>query len=192
VGDAIAAKGSLELEVLIRGIFQKERFLDLIRHFIVFEDTGSSLEKKIAGYHQFHAVNKAVEHTLGAASPKGDRRVGIVWHTQGSGKSLTMVFYSGKIIQHPGMSNPTLVVLTDRNDLDGQLFGTFSACKEVLRQTPEQAQDREHLKELLKVSSGGVIFTTIQKFQPEAKGERYPLLSDRRNVIVIADEAHRT
>ena len=191
-GDAVAAKGSLELEVLIRGIFQKERFLDLIRHFIVFEDSGSSLEKKIAGYHQFHAVNKAVECTLGAASPKGDRRVGIVWHTQGSGKSLTMVFYAGKIIQNPGMSNPTLVVLTDRNDLDGQLFGTFSACKEVLRQTPEQAQDRDHLKELLKVSSGGVIFTTIQKFLPEAKGQRYPLLSDRRNIIVIADEAHRS
>jgi type I restriction enzyme, R subunit len=191
-GDAIAAKGSLELEVLIRGIFQKERFLDLIRHFIVFEDTGSSLEKKIAGYHQLHAVNKAVECTLDAASPKGDRRVGIVWHTQGSGKSLTMVFYSGKIIQHPGMSNPTLVVLTDRNDLDGQLFGTFSACKEILRQSPDQAKDRDHLKELLKVSSGGVIFTTIQKFLPEAKGERYPLLSDRRNIIVIADEAHRS
>src|SRR6266581_1886232 len=145
-GDAVAAKGSLELEVLIRGIFQKERFLDLIRHFVVFEDAGSSLEKKIAGYHQFHAVNKAVEHTLGAASPKGDRRVGIVWHTQGSGKSLTMVFYAGKIVQHPGMSNPTLVVLTDRNDLDGQLYGTFSACKEVLRQTPEQAESRDHLK----------------------------------------------
>jgi type I restriction enzyme, R subunit len=191
-GDSVAAKGSLELEVLIRGIFQKERFLDLIRHFIVFEDTGSSIEKKIAGYHQFHAVNKAVEHTLGAASPKSDRRVGIVWHTQGSGKSLTMVFYAGKIIQHPGMSNPTLVVLTDRNDLDGQLFGTFSACEEVLRQTPDQAQDRDHLKELLKVSSGGVVFTTIQKFLPEAKGERYPLLSDRRNIIVIADEAHRS
>jgi type I restriction enzyme R subunit len=191
-GDTVSAKGSLELEVLVRGIFQKERFLDLIRHFIVFEDTGSSLDKKIAGYHQFHAVNKALEHTLGAASPKGDRRVGIVWHTQGSGKSLTMVFYAGKIIQNPGMSNPTLVVLTDRNDLDGQLFGTFSACKDVLRQNPQQAQDREHLKELLKVSAGGVIFTTIQKFMPEAKGERYPLLSGRRNLVVIADEAHRS
>jgi type I restriction enzyme, R subunit len=190
-GDVIAAKGSLELEVLIRGMFQKERFLDLIWHFVVFEDTGSSIEKKIAGYHQFHAVNKAVEHTLGAASPRGDRRVGIVWHTQGSGKSLTMVFYAGKIIQDPGMSNPTLVVLTDRNDLDGQLYGTFSACKEVLRQTPDQAESREHLQELLKVSSGGVIFTTIQKFLP-AKGERYPLLSGRRNIVVIADEAHRS
>src|SRR3989475_2410703 len=191
-GDTVAPKGSLELEVLIRGIFHKERFLDLIRHFVVFEDTGSSLEKKIAGYHQFHAVNKAVECTLGAASPKGNRRVGIVWHTQGSGKSLTMVFYAGKIIEHSAMSNPTLVVLTDRNDLDGQLFGTFSACNELLRQTPDQAESREHLRELLRVSSGGVIFTTIQKFLPEAKGERYPCLSDRQNIVVIADEAHRS
>jgi len=191
-GDEIAPKGSLELEVLIRGIFEKKRFLDLVRHFVVFEDTGSSLEKKIAGYHQFHAVNKAVECTLEAAAPKGNRRVGVVWHTQGSGKSLTMVFYAGKIIQHPAMSNPTLILLTDRNDLDGQLFGTFSACEGLLRQTPEQAQSREHLQELLRVSSGHVIFTTIQKFLPEAKGERYPGLSDRQNIVVIADEAHRS
>ena len=191
-GDEIAPKGSLELEVLIRGIFEKRRFLDVVRHFVVFEDTGSSLEKKIAGYHQFHAVNKAVECTLEAAAPKGNRRVGVVWHTQGSGKSLTMVFYAGKIIQHPAMSNPTLVVLTDRNDLDGQLFGTFSACQGLLRQTPEQAESREHLQELLRVSSGHVIFTTIQKFLPEAKGERYPCLSDRQNIVVIADEAHRS
>ena len=191
-GDEIAPKGSLELEVLIRGIFEKKRFLDLVRHFVVFEDTGSSLEKKIAGYHQFHAVNKAVECTLEAAAPKGNRRVGVVWHTQGSGKSLTMVFYAGKIIQHPAMSNPTLILLTDRNDLDGQLFGTFSACDGLLRQTPEQAQSREHLQELLRVSSGHVIFTTIQKFLPAAKGERYPCLSDRQNIVVIADEAHRS
>jgi type I restriction enzyme, R subunit len=191
-GDQIAPKGSLELEVLTRGIFEKRRFLDLVRNFVVFEDSGSALTKKIAGYHQFHAVNKAVECTLDAASPKGDRRVGVVWHTQGSGKSLTMVFYAGKIIQHPGMSNPTLVVLTDRNDLDDQLFGTFSACKGLLRQTPEQAVSRDHLQELLHVSSGGVIFTTIQKFLPEGKGGQYPLLSDRRNIVVIADEAHRS
>jgi type I restriction enzyme R subunit len=164
----------------------------LIRHFVVFESSKSSLEKKIAGYHQFHAVNKAVECTLDAASPKGDRRVGVVWHTQGSGKSLTMVFYAGKIVEHPAMSNPTLVVLTDRNDLDGQLFGTFSACKDLLRQTPAQADSREHLQELLRVSSGGVIFTTIQKFLPESKGQKYPPLSDRRNIVVIADEAHRS
>jgi type I restriction enzyme R subunit len=191
-GDEIAPKRSLELEVLIRGIFEKQRFLDLIRHFIVFEDSGSKLDKKIAGYHQFHAVNKAVDCTLDAAAPKGDRRVGVVWHTQGSGKSLTMVFYAGKVVQHPAMSNPTLVVLTDRNDLDDQLFGTFSACKELLRQTPVQAESREHVQELLQVSSGGVIFTTIQKFLPEGKGERYPRLSDRHNIVVIADEAHRS
>src|SRR5229473_1541689 len=191
-GDQIAPKGSLELEVLTRGIFEKRRFLDLVRNFVVFEDSGGSLTKKIAGYHQFHAVNKAVECTLDAASPKGDRRVGVVWHTQGSGKSLTMVFYAGKIIQHPAMSNPTLVLLTDRNDVDDQLFGTFSACKELLRQTPEQAASREHLQNLLQVSSGGVIFTTIQKFLPESKGSKYPILSDRRNIVVIADEAHRS
>jgi type I restriction enzyme R subunit len=191
-GDEVAPKGSLELEVLVRGVFEKRRFLDLVRHFVVFENTGSSLEKKIAGYHQFHAVNKAVDCTLEAAAPKGSRRVGVVWHTQGSGKSLTMVFYAGKIIQHPAMSNPTLVVLTDRNDLDGQLFGTFSACEGLLRQTPEQAQSRDHLRELLRVSSGHVIFTTIQKFLPETAGERYPCLSDRQNIVVIADEAHRS
>jgi type I restriction enzyme R subunit len=191
-GDQIAPKGSLEMEVLTRGIFEKRRFLDLIRHFVVFENAKTGLTKKIAGYHQFHAVNKAVECTLDAASAKGDRRVGVVWHTQGSGKSLTMVFYAGKIIQHRGMSNPTLVVLTDRNDLDDQLFGTFSACKELLRQTPEHAESRDHLQSLLQVSSGGVIFTTIQKFLPESKGGKYPLLSDRRNIVVIADEAHRS
>jgi type I restriction enzyme, R subunit len=191
-GKKIAPKGSLELEVLIRGVFEKERFLDLIRHFIVFESTRSTLEKKIAGYHQFHAVNKAVECTLDAVSPKGDRRVGVVWHTQGSGKSLTMVFYAGKIIEHPSMSNPTLVVLTDRNDLDGQLHGTFCACKDLLRQTPAQADSREHLQELLRVSSGGVVFTTIQKFLPEKTGTKYPALSERRNIVVIADEAHRS
>ncbi len=191
-GDQIAPKGSLELEVLTRGVFEKRRFLDLIRHFIVFENAKSGLVKKVAGYHQFHAVNKAIECTLDAASAKGDRRVGVVWHTQGSGKSLTMVFYAGKIIQHPGMSNPTLVVLTDRNDLDDQLWGTFSACKELLRQTPEHAESRDHLQSLLQVSSSGVIFTTIQKFLPEAKGSKYPILSDRRNIVVIADEAHRS
>ena len=191
-GDTIAPKGSLELEVLTRGIFEKCRFLDLIRHFIVFENSRSGLVKKVAGYHQLHAVNKAVECTLDAASAKGNRRVGVVWHTQGSGKSLTMVFYAGKIIQHPAMSNPTLVVLTDRNDLDDQLHGTFEACQELLRQKPEQADSRDHLQSLLQVSSGGVIFTTIQKFLPESKGSKHPLLSDRRNIVVIADEAHRS
>jgi type I restriction enzyme R subunit len=191
-GDEVAPKGSLEMEILLRGIFEKQRFLDLIRHFIVFDETSGSVIKKLAGYHQFHAVNKAVERTLGAASPKGKGKAGVVWHTQGSGKSLTMAFYAGKIIQHPGMSNPTLVVLTDRNDLDDQLFGTFSACKDLLRQTPEQAAHRQDLQDRLQRSSGGVIFTTIQKFFPENKGESYPILSERLNIVVIADEAHRS
>jgi type I restriction enzyme R subunit len=192
-GIEVAPKGLPELEVLIKGIFQKQRFLDLLRYFIVFEVDGADITKKMAGYHQFHAVNRAVECTLQATSSKGDKRVGVVWHTQGSGKSLTMAFYAGKIIQHPEMQNPTLVVLTDRNDLDDQLFeGTFSKCRDLLRQTPVRSESREQLKELLNVASGGVVFTTIQKFFPEIKGERYPMLSDRRNIVVIADEAHRS
>ncbi len=190
-GDDLAPKGLPELEVLIKGIFVKQRFLDLLRYFIVFEVDGAEIVKKMAGYHQFHAVNKAVDCTLQAASPQGDKRVGVVWHTQGSGKSLTMAFYSGKIIQHPDMQNPTLVALTDRNDLDDQLFGTFSKCQDLLRQKPVQAESREHLQEILNVASGGVVFTTVQKFFPE-KGEEFPKLSDRRNIVVIADEAHRS
>lgn len=190
-GEDVAPRGLPELEVLIKGIFDKKRFLDLIRYFIVFEVDGSDIAKKMAVYHQFHAVNKAIDCTVKAASPAGDKRVGVVWHTQGSGKSLTMAFYSGKIIQHLEMQNPTLVVITDRNDLDDQLFGTFSKCMDLLRQTPVQAESRDGLQKLLKVASGGVIFTTIQKFFPE-KGEDYPKLSDRRNIIVIADEAHRS
>ncbi len=190
-GEDVAPKGLPELKVLIKGVFEKSRFLDLIRYFIVFEVDGLEISKKMAVYHQFHAVNKAIECTVKAASPKGDKRVGVIWHTQGSGKSLTMAFYSGKIIQHQEMQNPTLVVITDRNDLDDQLFGTFSKCKDLIRQTPVQAESRENLQKLLKVASGGVIFTTIQKFFPE-KGEDYPKLSDRRNIIVIADEAHRS
>jgi len=190
-GDDLAPKGLPELEVLIKGIFEKQRFLELLRYFIVFEVDGAEILKKMAGYHQFHAVNKAVECTLQAAAPHGDKRVGVVWHTQGSGKSLTMAFYSGKIVQHPDMQNPTLVVLTDRNDLDDQLFGTFSKCQDLLRQKPIQATNRENLKELLNVASGGVVFATVQKFFPE-KGEDYPMLSGRRNIVVIADEAHRS
>ena len=190
-GVDLAPKSALEMEVLIKGIFEKQRFLDLVQNFIVFEIDGSNIAKKMAGYHQFHAVNKAVASTVRAASPEGDKRVGVVWHTQGSGKSLTMVFYSGKIILHPAMSNPTLVIITDRNDLDDQLFGTFALCQDLLRQTPVQAEDGEHLQELLRVASGGVIFTTIQKFLPE-QGQGYPLLSKRRNIVVIADEAHRS
>ena len=190
-GDDLAPKGLPELEVLIKGIFEKQRFLDLLRYFIVFEVDGAEIVKKMAGYHQFHAVNKAVECTLQAAALHGDKRVGVVWHTQGSGKSLTMAFYSGKIVQHPDMQNPTLVVLTDRNDLDDQLFGTFSKCQDLLRQKPVQAESRDHLQEILNVASGGVVFTTVQKFFPE-KGEDFPKLSDRRNIVVIADEAHRS
>jgi type I restriction enzyme, R subunit len=208
-----------ELQVVLEGVFEKRRFLDLLRHFIVFEETdGGKLTKKIAGYHQFHAVNVALEETLRAAvvtpdgAPKhgfaedygrydagpmvggaaGDRRVGVVWHTQGSGKSLTMAFYAGRVILAPQMQNPTIVVITDRNDLDDQLFGTFARCRELLRQPPVQAADRADLRAKLRVASGGVVFTTIQKFLPEEKGDRHPVLSERRNIVVIADEAHRS
>jgi type I restriction enzyme R subunit len=214
-GEAIAPPGLPQLEVLFRGVFEPGRFLRLLRDFIVFEDEGGGkLAKKMAGYHQFHAVNVAVEETLRAAALRasafaeargryeagrkpggqpGDRRIGVIWHTQGAGKSLTMVFYAGRIIRHPAMENPTLVVLTDRNDLDGQLFGVFSRCRELLGQDPIQAESRAHLQELLQNrQAGGIIFTTIQKFLPEEKGDRYPQLSNRRNIVVIADEAHRS
>jgi type I restriction enzyme R subunit len=192
-GEELAPASLTQLEVLLRGVFTPERFLNLVRHFVVFEEEpGGDPVKKLAGYHQFHAVNRAVEATVGAAGPAGDHRCGVVWHTQGSGKSLTMAFYAGKIILHPAMENPTLVVLTDRNDLDDQLFGTFARCHELLRQNPAQAVDRADLRNRLAVASGGVVFTTIQKFFPEEKGDRYPLLSDRRNIVVIADEAHRS
>ncbi|MGH7121803.1 MAG: type I restriction endonuclease subunit R, partial [Acetobacteraceae bacterium] len=191
-GSDLAPKGTPELETLIKGVFEKRRFLALVRDFTVFGDGGEGLVKILAGYHQFHAVRHAVQRTLAATQPQGDRKVGVVWHTQGSGKSLLMAFYAGQVIKHPAMANPTLVVLTDRNDLDDQLFGTFSMCKDLLRQTPQQAGDREELRKLLDRPSGGVIFTTIQKFAPEEGRVDYPLLTDRRNVIVIADEAHRS
>lgn len=202
-----------ELQVVLEGVFEKRRFLDLLRYFIVFEDAtgeGGGIAKKLAGYHQFHAVNVAVEETLRAAfagtsedrgryesgrrkgGDNGDRRVGVVWHTQGSGKSLTMAFYAGRIVLHPKMQNPTVVVITDRNDLDEQLFGTFARCRDLLRQPPTQAADRADLRTRLAVASGGVVFTTIQKFMPEERGDRHPVLSDRRNIVVIADEAHRS
>jgi len=190
-GSEVAPRGSNVLEVLTRGVFERTRLLDLLRHFIVFEDSRQGPIKKVAGYHQFHATRRAVTTTVKAATD-GDRRAGVVWHTQGSGKSLTMVFYAGKLAMEPELRNPTLVVITDRNDLDDQLFGVFAGCADVLRQTPVQARDRAHLRELLQVASGGVVFTTIQKFLPESKGDKFPTLSDRRNVIVIADEAHRT
>jgi len=181
---------SKSLEVLLKGMFHKDRFLDIVRHFLVFEKEEKALIKKLAGYHQYHAVNKALETTIRAANPKGDKRCGVVWHSQGSGKSLTMAFYTGKLVL--ALDNPTIVVLTDRNDLDDQLFGTFGRCHELLRQKPVQAETREKLKELLKVASGGIVFTTVQKFLPEAKNGSYPLLSERRNIVVIADEAHRS
>ena len=210
-GEDLAPAFYPELQVLIEGVFEKNRFLALLRDFIVFEDDGSGrLLKKMAGYHQFHAVQVAVDQTLRATrlrqeaekasrNPRlrqggepGDRRIGVVWHTQGSGKSLTMAFYAGRIVREPAMENPTVVMLTDRNDLDDQLFGTFSRCRDLLRQPPVQAENREDLRKKLAVESGGVIFTTIQKFFPEEKGDTHPLLSDRRNIVVIADEAHRS
>jgi len=213
-GEMLAPSSLAQLEVLLRGVFDKRRFLQLVRHFIVFEDDGASVIKKIAGYHQFHAVNIAVEETLRAigepeaerakeepsgyfaqsmpGGAEGDRRVGVVWHTQGSGKSLTMIFYAGRLVLHPQLKNPTLVVITDRNDLDDQLFGMFARCYELLRQKPVQAESREHLRELLQVASGGVVFTTIQKFFPSEETHDDLKLSDRHNIVVITDEAHRS
>ena len=215
-GEGLADPHLPELQVVIEGLCSPQRFLDLVRDFIVYEDDGGGrIAKKMAGYHQFHAVQVAVRETLRAAElhragdrvaeaagryeagkkpggKPGDRRVGVVWHTQGSGKSLTMAFYAGRIIREPAMENPTLIMLTDRNDLDDQLFGTFSRCKDLLRQPPVQAESRVHLRELLSVAAGGVVFTTLHKFFPEEKGDRHPTLSDRRNIVVIADEAHRS
>lgn len=189
-----------QIETLIRGMLSKQVLLDLIRHFIVFEKskkedikTGLSSVitiKKIAAYHQYFAVNKAIEETLRATSEQGNGKAGVVWHTQGSGKSLSMVFYAGKSVLQ--LDNPTIVVMTDRNDLDDQLFDTFANCKQLLRQDPTQAQNREDLKNLLKVAGGGIVFTTIQKFFPENGAAKFDLLSERKNIIVIADEAHRS
>ncbi len=190
-GETEAGRAHAELETVIKGVFDQRRLLDLVKDFIVFGDTGSDVIKILAGYHQFHAVRHAVDRTLRATGPEGDRRVGVIWHTQGSGKSLLMAFYAGQIIKHPDMENPTIVVITDRNDLDDQLFGTFSMCKDLLRQTPVQAESHEELFKLLDRPSGGVIFTTIQKFSPQ-DGDTEGPLTTRRNVVVIADEAHRS
>ena len=215
-GETLADPHMTELQVMLEGVFEPGRFLSLVRNFIVFEDDGSgALVKKMAGYHQLHAVRVAVDETLRAArlqraegrtaeeggryeagrkpgGEPGDRRIGVVWHTQGSGKSLTMAFYTGAVIREPAMENPTIVVLTDRNDLDDQLFGTFSRCQDLLRQPPTQAESRADLRKKLSVNVGGVVFTTIQKFFPEEKGDTHPSLSERRNIVVIADEAHRS
>jgi type I restriction enzyme R subunit len=191
--EVLAPKTMLSLEVLIKGVFEKSRLLKLLRSFVVFEDDGEGkVIKKLAGYHQFHAVQSALQSTLKASASGGDRRAGVVWHTQGSGKSLTMTFFAGALVLEPKMENPTLLILTDRNDLDDQLFGTFSHCSDLLRQKPKQAGNRDQLKEFLAVDSGGVVFTTIQKFLPQGKGESFPALSKRTNIVVIADEAHRS
>ena len=200
-----------QMEVMFNGMLNKETLLQLIRSFIVFEKSKEETLKKVAAYHQYYAVNKAVESTIIASSQTGDKRGGVVWHTQGSGKSLSMVFFSGKLIVEPQMENPTLVLLTDRNDLDEQLFETFTNCQQLLRQKPQQADSRRDLRELLTVASGGIVFTTIQKFMPEAEveeeeiqygmaaespiryiGARVKSFSERKNIVVIADEAHRS
>lgn len=223
-GKAEVSRLVSQLEVLIQGMLNRETLMDLVRSFTVFEKTKTEdlktkitkieTVKKVAAYHQYYAVNKAIESTIRAtginkacdgpmrespenyglkdvkSQPIGDRKAGVIWHTQGSGKSLSMVFYVGKVVRM--LNNPTIVVITDRNDLDDQLFGTFADCKQLLRQKPVQAEDGEKLKGLLSVNSGGVIFTTIQKFQPEEGKNVYETLTERSNVIVIADEAHRT
>jgi len=212
-GETLADASLPQLQVMIEGVFDPRRFLDLIRYFVVFEDMGGGvLVKKMAGYHQFHAVNLALAETLRASlaptalkeeagtyfvrgqrdAKPGDRRAGVIWHTQGSGKSLTMAFYAGRVILDPAMHNPTIVVITDRNDLDDQLFGTFARCHELLRQQPVQAESRADLRKLLRTGSGGVIFTTVQKFFPTDGEDQHPLLSDRHNIVVAADEAHRS
>ncbi len=224
-GKDVAPKGAPELSTLIEGVFEHRRLLDLLRDFTVFGETGLGLAKIIAGYHQFHAVRHAVVSTIRASNPvqgvaedpadyglpsvkaqsPGDKRAGVIWHTQGSGKSLLMAFYAGQLVKHPAMANPTLVVLTDRNDLDDQLFATFSMCRDLIRQTPVQAESRDDLQKVLSRASGGVIFTTLQKFAPVGAGlvpafgdDRAPsrgaptALTTRRNVVVIADEAHRS
>lgn len=184
-----------EMEPMIKGLLNKRTLLDVIRHFIVYEKTKEKTIKKIAAYHQYYAVNKAIEKTVFATTTTQEEskgRAGVVWHTQGSGKSLSMVFYTGKLVLTEQLNNPTIVVLTDRNDLDQQLFETFGNCEQLIRQKPKQAENRDDLKDKLSVASGGVIFTTIQKFLPENPGLTYPQLSDRRNIVVIADEAHRS
>lgn len=202
-GTLVADENIPQMEVMAKGMLNKSVLLDLVRHFTIFHQNKDQITKIVPRYHQYFAVNKALETTKKATAENGDQRAGVIWHTQGSGKSLSMVFYAGKLVL--ALNNPTLVVLTDRNDLDDQLFDTFSASQDLLRQTPVQAENRDHLKSLLSVSSGGIVFTTIQKFLPEIeeridlgdgktkniKGQ-YEQLSDRRNIVVIADEAHRS
>ena len=195
-GQTESSPGLASLDVLIHGMLNPETLLDLIRYFVLFQDDGKEhISKILAAYHQYYAVNKAVDRALLASSGQGDGKGGVIWHTQGSGKSLTMVFFSGKLIQM--LNNPTLVVVTDRNDLDNQLYSTFvkskgRSGKGLLRQTPKQAETRKELKSLLSVESGGIVFTTMQKFEPEQNETTMAALTERKNVIVMADEAHRT
>ena len=191
-GANLAPADIAELEVLTRGLLAPEHVIGYLRHFLVFADEPGGVSKKLAGYHQFHAVNRAMEASITASRPDGDKRAGVVWHTQGSGKSLTMAFFAGRLVLESALANPTIVVITDRNDLDEQLFSTFAQCAELLRQEPIQAESSAHLKRLLAVAAGGVVFTTIQKFLPDEGSGRFPRLTDRRNVVVIADEAHRS
>lgn len=210
-GETTADHLQPQMEVMFYGMLNKKTLLDLISRFIVYEKSDTKTLKKVAAYHQYYAVNKAIESTVIASSTNGDRRGGVIWHTQGSGKSLSMVFYSGKLIIEPRMENPTLVILTDRNDLDEQLHETFTNCQQLLRQEPQKAEDRNHLRKLLKVASGGIVFTTIQKFMPmqtdivqtenpniinepsvEYIGADIQALSERKNIVVVADEAHRS
>ncbi|ARL22920.1 type I restriction endonuclease subunit R [Burkholderia pseudomallei] len=181
-----------ELETLTLGLFRRDYLLEYLRHFILFEDD-DQLVKKVSAYHQFHAVRAVVQSVLQASAPGGSRKGGVVWHTQGAGKSIEMTCLAGALMDHQGMGNPTLVVVTDRNDLDNQLFGVFAGAKELLRETPVQAETRPELRRLLRNRpSGGIIFTTIQKFTPGADEDTFPVLSDRRNIVVICDEAHRS
>lgn len=200
----------LELETLIRGFFSKELILDYIRHFVLFEDTSDTIIKRIAGYHQFHAVRQAVKATVIASEyhqdavcetlvsyaetvTPGCKKGGVVWHTQGSGKSISMVCFSVKLLQQPEMQNPTIVVVTDRNDLYGQLYETFCGAQMLLKQTPEQIEDLDDLRlKLAGRPAGGIFFTTIQKFKLKDGESRFPVLSNRHNIVVIADEAHRS
>lgn len=210
-GETTADHLQPQMEVMFYVMLNKKTLLDLISRFIVYEKSDTKTLKKVAAYHQYYAVNKAVESTVIASSSNGDRRGGVIWHTQGSGKSLSMVFYSGKLIIEPRMENPTLVILTDRNDLDEQLHETFTNCQQLLRQEPQKAEDRKDLRKLLKVASGGIVFTTIQKFMPmqtdivqtenpnivnepsvEYIGADIQALSERKNIVVVADEAHRS
>ena len=209
-GEQVEDASVPEMQVMLSGVCEQARLLSYLRDFIIFEDDGGSLTKKMAGYHQFHAVRTAIQETLRATEDSvreaaghyesgrraggdpGDQRIGVIWHTQGAGKSLTMAFFAGAIIREPEMRNPTIVVLTDRNDLDNQLFGTFSRCQDLLRQPPQQAESRADLRSKLDVQAGGVVFTTIQKFLPDIRGDQHPALSNRRNIVVIADEAHRS